>query len=703
MAVAGILKVLVSADTKKFEDGIDRMGKRLNAMGPTVAAYGKVMAAAFATGVTASVVKAAQFEKQMSKVGSLLGDMEKQVLPGFTKGVQKLALETGQSVDSLSTALFDLVSAGMDVDQSMNILSESAKLAVGGFTTTDAATQALITTMQTFKGEIKDAADASDFLFAVQKGGRLTVEQVATTIGSFAAVGKAAGVSAKDLGAAFAAISLSGEGAELAGTQLRAILISLQKDAEGMAKRARDMGKEIDFSKLQTEGLIPWLRQFKDLTGEQRAKIFAESRALRGMNTMLANLEETQKRVNIVTNRAGSASEAYARRQEELALQFAKGIALIKEMAQEIGEQLMPVVKELIAFVLENKEPILSFAKSLGKTLKEYISDLRLIVKGVKENKKTFLSFLRTVAPGATIVLDVLHATGKIGRGPAPTIPGPGPFMGPMPLPKGAGEPGAVGGGEDFTGDDGGYGALLTGAVDFPGPFNAETVLDTTRETTAEFWQLWDDSFKMVFDSSEATFQAITEVMTGVTNVLSTGFQGMFVEMAEGTGRIGEVLGEMAKGFRNLMFKIIADILAKQLAAWAIGMARKALDTVRELGFAAAVGKAWALASQMKFGFWGLITAGALIAAFVAMMSGFTAFAEGGIVTKPTMGLVGEAGPEAIIPLSKAGALGGTTNINITIAGDFVEADEAKWDDLVRSKIVPALQANNAKGLGGLV
>jgi TP901 family phage tail tape measure protein len=48
--------------------------------------------------------------------------------------------------------------------------------------------------------------------------------------------------------------------------------------------------------------------------------------------------------------------------------------------------------------------------------------------------------------------------------------------------------------------------------------------------------------------------------------------------------------------------------------------------------------------------------------------TGLPAFATGGIVTKPTVGLIGEAGPEAIIPLSKAGSVGTTgATINVTI------------------------------------
>lgn len=42
-------------------------------------------------------------------------------------------------------------------------------------------------------------------------------------------------------------------------------------------------------------------------------------------------------------------------------------------------------------------------------------------------------------------------------------------------------------------------------------------------------------------------------------------------------------------------------------------------------------------------------------------------FAKGGIVTRPTIGLIGENGPEAVVPLNKAGGMGGTSyTINVT-------------------------------------
>jgi hypothetical protein len=65
------------------------------------------------------------------------------------------------------------------------------------------------------------------------------------------------------------------------------------------------------------------------------------------------------------------------------------------------------------------------------------------------------------------------------------------------------------------------------------------------------------------------------------------------------------------------------------------------------------------------------------------------ALAKGGIVTSPTMALIGEAGPEAVIPLSGSG-LGGGITINISNAGSVIA--EA---DLVSSIRNALLQAQN--------
>jgi phage-related minor tail protein len=43
--------------------------------------------------------------------------------------------------------------------------------------------------------------------------------------------------------------------------------------------------------------------------------------------------------------------------------------------------------------------------------------------------------------------------------------------------------------------------------------------------------------------------------------------------------------------------------------------------------------------------------------------------AAGGIVTKPTLALIGESGPEAVIPLRRGSWAGGGVTVNVTVNG----------------------------------
>jgi hypothetical protein len=56
-----------------------------------------------------------------------------------------------------------------------------------------------------------------------------------------------------------------------------------------------------------------------------------------------------------------------------------------------------------------------------------------------------------------------------------------------------------------------------------------------------------------------------------------------------------------------------------------------------------------------------------------------TKMATGGIVTSPTMALIGEAGPEAVIPLNKAGGLG----MNITVNAGLVSTPDQIGQDII--------------------
>ena len=62
--------------------------------------------------------------------------------------------------------------------------------------------------------------------------------------------------------------------------------------------------------------------------------------------------------------------------------------------------------------------------------------------------------------------------------------------------------------------------------------------------------------------------------------------------------------------------------------------------------------------------------------------------ATGGIVTRPTLALVGEAGPEAVIPLNRAGGMGMGGNITINVQAGLVSSP-----DQIGQQIIEAIQS----------
>lgn len=79
-------------------------------------------------------------------------------------------------------------------------------------------------------------------------------------------------------------------------------------------------------------------------------------------------------------------------------------------------------------------------------------------------------------------------------------------------------------------------------------------------------------------------------------------------------------------------------------------------------------------------------------ASLTQYLKGVPKMAEGGIVNKPTLLIAGEAGPEAIVPLSKGSKGVGDTTVNINLGGVTVtkEADENRLVE----KLARVLQAN---------
>jgi tape measure domain-containing protein len=162
--------------------------------------------------------------------------------------------------------------------------------------------------------------------------------------------------------------------------------------------------------------------------------------------------------------------------------------------------------------------------------------------------------------------------------------------------------------------------------------------------THFEFFEAEQKQFKAMVDGFEKDFERLEK---SADKFADEGVEH-FRTMERAAEAFGDVIG---RTISNFVFEGKADFasLAKSFAAALIEMQVSA----------AASGLFRALAGTGS-GKEGLIGKG-----FAAFIGGIAGHAEGGLVTRPHFGVVGEAGPELIVPLDKLNGFGGGVQVNV--------------------------------------
>jgi hypothetical protein len=202
-------------------------------------------------------------------------------------------------------------------------------------------------------------------------------------------------------------------------------------------------------------------------------------------------------------------------------------------------------------------------------------------------------------------------------------------------------------------------------------------------------WKNWDAIMGVI----RASFDKVKLVFMNVVGVLERLYKSKLGWLLPGGPLIKAILflkdnwAEVWDGMVTVVRTVWDTIkgIVQGVLDTVMGPIKLLLETMEKIvGLA---GKVTGLAGKIPGG--GLIagTAGKIGGA----LKGFAGFAEGGIVTRPTLGLIGERGPEAVIPLNRAGSggLGGVTVIvnmprNGTVIMDRESTAKALGKEIMR-------------------
>ncbi len=359
--------------------GLKRAQARLTAFGASVRAAGLKMvglSAAFATPFVAGVKVYADFEQQMANVSTMLEQPEK-FMDKFRQGIRDMAIEFGESTDTLAGGLYDILSASVAPEKALQVLAVAAKAAKAGLSDTKTAADAITTVLNSYGLSADYAATVSDLLFKVVMRGKTTFAQLAPSIGNVATIAATAGVSLEEVGAALATMTRSGVQTENAVTALNAIISSFLKPTAEAEEYAKELGFEMSSTTLKTEGLAGVFKRISQLPPDAISKLFPNVRALKGVLPALKNMEGFTQDMAVMADRAGATEVAYGKMTKTMAHSFAQlkqsalvSLSIIGEALAEPLEKLAGTLKRwggmIRDFLAGHKELVVAAAKVVG-------------------------------------------------------------------------------------------------------------------------------------------------------------------------------------------------------------------------------------------------------------------------------------------------------------------------------------------------
>lgn len=271
------LNAKLRLDASGVKPGLQEANRQLGGVAGTAEASGARAAGAFSRvgpavksaiapvsgimvgGLTAATGAAVELEDQMANVATVVPTAD---IAGLTDKVQELSRTSGQSTTDLTGGLYDLVSAGVSAEDAMGVLAASTNLAIGGLGTTAGAADVVTSAMNAYGLEAKDASGITDaFALAIGRG-KVTADEIGSSIANVAPVAAAAGIGLEEVAAMYGSLTAKGVPAAEATTQMRAAISSLLTPNEKLNALQQQTG--INFAELAEEkGLAVALEEMR--------------------------------------------------------------------------------------------------------------------------------------------------------------------------------------------------------------------------------------------------------------------------------------------------------------------------------------------------------------------------------------------------------------------------------------------------------
>ena len=344
------LRVTLLGDASKLNATLNTASGRLKKFGQGISSVGKSLQTRLALPLVAagaaSLKMAAEFDKSMTKITSLVGIAGDEV-DGMKGQVRDMASQFAVSSSEAAEALFFITSAGLRGADAMDTLEASLKASAVGLGQTATIADLATSAMNAYGSDTLSASGATDILTAAVREGKLEASELAGAMGGVLPVASNMGVQFHEVGAAFAAMSRTGTGAAEGATQLTAILAGLLAPSSKAEDALNEMGLSSAGLKRQIkdEGLLATLHTLNtafDANAKGAETVFPNIRALKGVLDLLGSGAETNNQIFArMTDTLGMAQTAFDATSESAEFKMRKALGTVRESFSQLGSQLL--------------------------------------------------------------------------------------------------------------------------------------------------------------------------------------------------------------------------------------------------------------------------------------------------------------------------------------------------------------------------
>lgn len=658
---AAELQAIVTAKTSDAERNLKSFSGKLDSAGQKARAVGGKMTAGLTlplAGVgTAAFMASDKLNRGLGEVQSL--GLAQDRVEEMKTSVQDMAVEVGTSTSDLTGGLYQVVSAFGDSADTAKTLEINAKAAKAGLAeTTDAINLTSAVTKAYGDTSAEAVQHASDLAFQTVKMGQTTFPELAASIGRVTPLASELGVAQEELfGTLATATGVTGSAAEV-NTQLRGVLQSLMAPTSDMKSLFAEMGVESGEALIQQRGLRGAVNSIVTASKKTKTPLKDYIGSIEGQTLALTlaggQAETYAKKIDAMKEAAGATDKAFAAQTEGIGkagFKMDQFRAKLEVTAQKLGDRLAPVLID----VLDAATPLLDKVAGWIEKFDELDPRTQKIILGVTALAAAIGPLLIVVGTMASGLSAVIGLAGTL-----------------------AGAAGAVG-------SLASVGAALVAVI------NPITLV---IGTVAGLFLAWKNNWFGIRDKTAAAVDAIGSAIDS------------------GIGWLTSLDDRAAEAFANIRDAAATKITeAKDVI---IGGLKEAWDYITGVP-ARAIGWGSDIIGALVEGLgsveipiptfdivwnegpFGTSVPGLDIGANRKALRDLVPFlAEGGIVTRPTLAMMGEAGPEAVIPLDRGGVAGAGMNVTIVVQGSLVHEREVA--DLVHEKLLELQRRNVTLG-----